>query len=126
MKKPSFWAVILVLSLGFSFAAPLYATELEPKGTPAHKAQRGFLNIALSPLEVSHTMVKEKERDKSFALAWLTGISKGTCLAVGRALAGIYEVVTFPIDWPGNNYEPLVRPEYPWQLLPEQENPESI
>ncbi|MBI3316779.1 MAG: exosortase system-associated protein, TIGR04073 family [Candidatus Omnitrophica bacterium] len=99
--------LFLVLScLGF-------AAEMESPGTPLRKLQRGFLNIALSPMDISHEIRRDQKRDDIIP-GWATGLGRGACFAAGRALAGVYEMLSFPIPFPAN-YEPVVTPEFVWE-----------
>ena len=106
---------ILVL---LAFSLPLMAAEVEiqGEGTPQRKLQRGFLNVALSPIEISNELSKEVRND-TFPPSWVAGLGRGSIYAVGRALVGIYEMVTFPLPYPAN-YKPVLQPEFPWQLAP--------
>jgi len=109
-------SVFLAVSLlAFAGSVPAHAAALESSGTPLRKLQRGFLNIALSPLEVVHALDKEKMKD-DFIPSWVTGLGRGGLFMTGRALSGAYELVTFPIPFP-RNYEPVVEPEFVWQHL---------
>lgn len=91
------------------------AAEIEPTGTMSRKLQRGFLNIALSPFEISHGIVESQPFDTALP-TWIAGTIKGSFKAVGRALTGGYELVTFPIPLPAH-YEPILQPEFAWDLL---------
>ncbi len=104
--------------LVFAVSLPLVAaeTEIQGEGTPQRKLQRGFLNVALSPIEISHELSKEVRND-TFPPSWVAGLGRGSIYAVGRALVGIYEMVTFPIPYPAN-YKPVLQPEFEWQHLP--------
>ena len=116
MKK-SFTLLIAILAL-FAFSLPLMAAEAEiqGEGTPQRKLQRGFLNIALSPIEISNELSKEVRND-TFPPSWVAGLGRGSAYAVGRALVGVYEIVTFPIPYPAH-YKPVLQPEFEWQHLP--------
>lgn len=80
------------------------------------KLQRGFLNAALSPIEISNELAKEVRKEDAIPPSWLTGAARGSVYAVGRALTGIYEMVTFAIPYPAN-YQPILKPEFPWEHL---------
>jgi putative exosortase-associated protein (TIGR04073 family) len=105
-----------------SFTCPLIAAEVVPEveiqgeGTPQRKLQRGFLNVALSPIEISNELSKEVKND-TLPPSWFAGLGRGSIYAVGRALVGIYEMVTFPIPYPAK-YKPVLQPEFAWQNLP--------
>lgn len=94
----------------------VYGTEIEPEGTPLRKLQRGFLNVALSPIEISNELSKEMKHD-TVPPSWLTGAGRGAVYMVGRALMGAYEIVTFPFPTPAG-YKPILKPEFPWDHLP--------
>ncbi len=100
-------SVFLILAL--AAVQPLYAAEMEPKGTALRKLQRGVLNIALSPIEISHELHKEKKKDEYFP-SWVSGLGRGIIYTAGRALSGVYDLVTAPIPVP-SHYEPLIYPE---------------
>jgi putative exosortase-associated protein (TIGR04073 family) len=118
MKKPFkiFTTAVLLAML----ALPLFAeeAEIQAEGTPQRKLQRGFLNVALSPIEISNELAKEVRND-TFPPSWVAGLGRGAVYTVGRALVGVYEVVTFPLPYPANN-KPDLQPEFTWQHLPEE------
>ncbi len=110
MKK--FFACLML----FAWVVPaVYAAELEPVGTPLRKLQRGFLNIALSPIELLYN-IKKENKVESFPPGWFLGIGKGSMAMVGRAVVGAAEIVSFPVASPAG-YQPILNPEFPWQLL---------
>lgn len=117
MKPLKILSVVLV-ALGM-YSVCLQASEIEPNGTSWRKAQRGLLNIALSPIEISNELAKEIKND-TFPPSWVAGIGRGTAFMVGRALVGAYELVTFPIPYPAANYEPILSPEFAWEHLPKE------
>jgi putative exosortase-associated protein (TIGR04073 family) len=109
--------LIALLAL-LAFALPLMAAEAEIQGggTPLRKLQRGFLNVALCPFEISNELSKEVRND-TLPPSWVAGLGRGSFYAVGRALTGVYEMLTFPLPLPAN-YKPVIQPEFPWQLAP--------
>jgi len=117
----AFGALFILLA----FACPLIAAEVAPEaeiqgeGTMMRKAQRGFLNVALSPIEISNELSKEVRND-TMPPSWVAGLGRGSIYAVGRALVGVYEMVTFAIPYPAN-YKPVLQPEFAWQHLPSSE-----
>ena len=119
--KRSLILLVLLLAL-FSVASSLKAeeAEIQGEGTPMRKLQRGFLNVALSPVEISNELSKEVRKD-TLPPSWIAGLGRGSCYAVGRALTGIYEMVTFPLPYPAN-YKPVLQPEFEWQHLPEKKS----
>ncbi|HOW59652.1 MAG TPA: exosortase system-associated protein, TIGR04073 family [Candidatus Omnitrophota bacterium] len=112
----NFTKVLLALTVYFSGIVFLQGAEIESPGTPLRKLQRGFLNVALWPIEISNELSKEKKKD-TFPPSWVAGVGRGSIFAVGRALVGVYEIATFPIPYPAD-YEPVVQPEFTWQHLP--------
>ncbi|HOW87521.1 MAG TPA: exosortase system-associated protein, TIGR04073 family [Candidatus Omnitrophota bacterium] len=118
MKKSLKALTALVLLAIFTF--PLFAeeAEIQAEGTPQRKLQRGFLNVALSPIEISNELAKEVRND-TFPPSWVAGLGRGAVYTVGRALVGVYEMVTFPLPYPAN-YKPVLQPEFTWQHLPSE------
>jgi len=114
MRNLSKITAVLILLLTASFS--LQAAEIEPEGTAWRKAQRGFLNIALSPIEISNELFKEKKND-TFPPSWVAGIGRGIAFTMGRALVGAYELITFPLPLPAN-YKPILQPEFAWGHFP--------
>lgn len=114
MTRPfRFFIAVLVL---VNASGTLQAAEVENEGTWQRKLQRGFLNVALSPLEISNELDKEKKND-TLPPSWIAGAGRGAAFMVGRALVGVYEMVTFPLAYP-NCYKPVLQPEFAWQHLP--------
>ena len=114
--------IFIALFLTFAFSLPLTAAEAEiqAEGTPQRKIQRGFLNVVLSPFEISNELSKEVRND-TLPPSWVAGLGRGAIYAVGRALVGVYEIVTFPIPYPAH-YKPVLQPEFEWQHLPPEKN----
>ncbi|MFA5167684.1 MAG: exosortase system-associated protein, TIGR04073 family [Candidatus Omnitrophota bacterium] len=100
-----------------AFSLPLLAAEVEiqGEGTPQRKLQRGFLNVALSPIEISNELSKEVRND-TFPPSWVAGLGRGSIYTVGRALVGIYEMLTFLVPYPAH-YKPVLFPEFEWEHL---------
>jgi putative exosortase-associated protein (TIGR04073 family) len=110
--------VLLVFSLP-AMAAVAAEAEIKADGTCLRKLQRGFLNVALCPFDISNELSKEVRND-TIPPSWFAGLGRGACYMVGRALVGVYEMVTFPIPYPAK-YKPVLSPEFPWQLAPSPE-----
>ncbi len=117
MKTSFKWLSVLFGCL--CWVGTLQAAEIMAEGTPQRKLQRGFLNVVLSPFELSTELAKEKNTDV-FPPSWITGAGRGTVFMLGRALVGVYELVTFPIPYP-NCYQEILSPEFAWQHLPPAE-----
>lgn len=117
MKK-----LILVVSL-LLVAPALCAADIEAPGSSSRKLQRGFLNIALSPLEVAHQLEVAKKKE-SMPPSWVVALFKGGFAAVGRSLVGVYEILTFGVETP-SNYAPIVTPEFTWEYFQNINNQET-
>ncbi|HNX68152.1 MAG TPA: exosortase system-associated protein, TIGR04073 family [Candidatus Omnitrophota bacterium] len=111
-----FASVAVLLMATVSAQAAEAVTEIEPEGNPLRKLQRGFLNIALSPIEISTELSKEEKND-TVPPSWVAGLGRGSAYAAGRMLVGVYEIVTFPLPYPAD-YKPVLQPEFEWQHLP--------
>ena len=108
---------LLLLAAFLMVSQTAFAAELEGPGF-LRKLQRGFLNIVFSPMEISTALAQEKaENAEQMPPSWMSGLARGTAFMGGRALAGVYEIVTFPFPLP-KNYEPIVSPEFAWDNLP--------
>ena len=116
MKRSSKILIAILVLLAFSLPLMAAEVEIQGEGTPQRKLQRGFLNVALSPIEISNELSKEVRHD-TFPPSWVAGLGRGSMFAVGRALVGVYEMVTFPIPYPAK-YKPVLSPEFPWELAP--------
>ncbi len=114
MKRSSKTLVALLALLAFSLPLMAAEAELQGEGTTQRKLQRGFLNVALCPFEISNELSKEVRND-TFPPSWVAGLGRGAIYAVGRALVGVYEMVTFPIPYRAK-YKPIRSPEFPWQM----------
>ncbi len=112
---------LLLLALLILVSQNAFAAAIESAG-PLRKLQRGFVNIALSPMEISTELAKEKSENADQMLpSWMSGSIRGVAFMGGRALAGLYDMVTFPVPFP-KEYAPVVEPEFPWDHLPNNKN----
>ena len=111
--------IVILALLAVSFPLMAAEAEIQGEGTPQRKLQRGFLNVALSPIEISNELSKEVRND-TLPPSWIAGLGRGSIYAVGRALVGVYEMLTFAIPCPAN-YKPVLSPEFAWQHLPSSE-----
>lgn len=112
-----FFPGVLFAALLLTASSSAFAVEMAEPGTPARKLQRGFLNAALSPFELSRQFSIERKTNK-FPPSWLEAMGKGSFYMVGRAVVGVGEMVTFFVPAPAN-YGPILQPEFPWELSPE-------
>ena len=112
----------IFISLAFlSFAALCFpqqsrGAEIAAEGTLARKMQRGFLNIALSPLELSHELAKAKKDYGPDIPGWIPGFLTGTVRTACRMGVGAYELITLPLPLP-RDYAPVMQPEFTWEYL---------
>lgn len=114
-KTTSIFLLMLML-----FMPMLHAAELENSGTAMRKLQRGFLNVALAPMDLFAVM-RDGMKEETFIPGWASGLFKGSIFAVGRAATGVYEMVTFFVPAP-SGYAPILQPEFAWEHFdtPEQ------
>lgn len=103
---------VLACFLGFS-SSPVFAEEEPLALQPAKKLARGVTNLATGWLEVPK-QVYEVGREEG----WLVGLARapfdGLGMSVARTVAGMYEMVTFPIPAPFD-YQPLLEPTFVWE-----------
>ncbi len=122
MRKLFTILIAMFVLLAFSLparAAVAPEVEIQGEGTPLRKLQRGFLNVVLCPFDISNELSKEVRNDTA-PPSWVAGLGRGSIYAVGRALVGVYEMVTFPIPYPAN-YKPVLQPEFPWEMAKKPE-----
>ena len=108
-------AKLLSLLLVAAFLLPLgaLATDIDdpPKGQNAlRKLGRGIANVLFGIVEVPNQITKATSEHGGGALPY--GIGKGFVRWFGRELAGVYDIVTFPVPIP-KGYKPVMKPEFP-------------
>ena len=74
------------------------------------KLGRGLSNIAFGWMELPKG-IEDVGEQNNFIAATTWGPIYGLGRTVNRTLAGVYEVVTFPVPLP-KDFEPLVQPEF--------------
>lgn len=103
--------VICFLFSGLAAAQPPSAEVFAVESNPLEKLQRGVLNLADAVVEVPGTMLRKSKRENP-AVGFTIGAVEGVMNTVKRALAGVWEIATFPIPIP-ENYEPILpEPEF--------------
>jgi putative exosortase-associated protein (TIGR04073 family) len=108
---------VLVVLVAFSFeglVAGAYAEGIKTGFSlqcSTDKLMRGVANLADSLVEVPGTMMRKS--NKEGVLSGMTfGMVEGVFNTVKRAMAGAWEIVTFPIPVP-ENYDPILpEPEF--------------
>ena len=96
-----------------------FGAEIAPEGTVARKAERGFLNIVLSPVEFANEFHEARAKD-SIVPSWIPAAAKGGAFMTRRILAGTYELLTFPAP-----SEPILHPEFEWEHFKDDPAPKS-
>lgn len=98
--------ILLVVSLFVCFGFfPCFAND------PVRKLARGAANLGCGWLEIGAEIFREAERTDESIGTLLVSPFKGLIKGIGRTLAGVYEIVSFPIPIP-RGYQPLVEPEF--------------
>lgn len=115
MKKTVSLLLLALLVWMPAASAASYNAELEPEFSRMHKLQRGFLNVALSPLEIVHGL-SEGRKKEDVVPGWAQGLVLGGAATFGRAVTGIYEMATFFIPVP-SGYVPMIQPEFAYQYF---------
>jgi putative exosortase-associated protein (TIGR04073 family) len=68
-----------------------------PMVVPLAKVSRGVQNIIVSPFDIPATITRVSGERDDFGQALLAGSLEGVCNMVVRMLAGVTEVLTFPV-----------------------------
>ena len=120
--KQWFFVVLICCALAVSLECVAVADDLQPieKRSPqevvdgmANKAVRGLANVTTGWLEFPmqiYTTYKEDGTTKGI----LVGPIKGVGMTLVRTLAGVGEVATFFIPYPGF-YDPYFDPSFVWE-----------
>ncbi len=102
--------ILMLLVTTISFATgPCYETSTEAK--MSRKLLRGLMNIPFSLVEIPLEINTQVRCLDPFTGFWV-GLGKGAAKTWKRAVAGVWEVLTFPIEIP-KGYRPVVEPEFP-------------
>ena len=105
------WIGIGALLVGM--AAPVWADE----GSPSYmqgalrKLGRGIVNVASCPAELIRTPELVGRKD-GYLAALTVGILQGAWNGIVRGVVGATEVVTFFVEFPKQDFAPIVRPEF--------------
>ena len=98
--------IFITFSLLLAAPAPLWADG-------ATKLSRGVNNAVFGWFEIINEMGNESDRH-GFWMGLPSGMMRGAVFGVGRTLAGVYEIVTFPLPNGKRGYQPVVLPETVW------------
>ena len=100
------------------------SSAAQPPAGPLRKFSRGAADTVFGVLEIPLT-ISEVGRDEGPIAAVSYGLLLGSGAAVTRTLAGVAELLTFPIPFATVGYGPIVEPEFllhpdhphrlPWQ-----------
>lgn len=98
------WIIVLMILV----VAPRWAWA--DAGT---KFGRGLTNTAFGWFEIVNEIGNESDRHGPW-IGFPSGLLRGTVFGIGRTLAGVYELVTFPLPNGQRGYGSIVSPETPW------------
>jgi putative exosortase-associated protein (TIGR04073 family) len=104
--------VALVGSAAATWARGPYYDESVPARS-GRKFLRGLTNTAFCWVEVPKEISRDWQNVDPLS-GMVTGTGRGVFKGVQRLGAGLYEMVTFPIDVPAK-YQPVVYPETPME-----------
>ena len=110
------------LVLAAVFAAPRWAAADELETAPEtalvtwrsqafRKLGRGAANVLTGPLELLRMPYLVGQRDGGVA-AVTVGVAQGFGAGFVREVAGVVEILTWPISFPTLDFVPLVTPEF--------------
>ncbi len=111
MTRGSVWNAVLIGGIACLSCAAVTSANETGAAARARKFGRGAMNIVSAPAELIRvpTLVGQAEG----GLAGLSvGIAQGAWQMVRRAVAGIYDVVTFPLSTPPGYKS--IQPEFVW------------
>ncbi len=74
------------------------------------KLGRGVSNTLWGWFEIINEIGNESDHH-GFWIGFPSGLVRGTTFGLGRTLAGVYEIVSFPFPNGKNGYQPVVQPE---------------
>src|SRR5207245_10130979 len=101
---------IIVFLAGLALASSALADIHDPPGNdygPTRKLGRGFANFFLGPAEIPVTVCKIA-KDEGDAAAFGYGVVRGLGRAKARHIAGLLEIVLWPVPAWRQSYYPLL------------------
>ncbi len=108
-RRNLFIFLILIAPFFLSSSTASARVDLETPDNAWVKLGRGLVNIVSCPWEIVYQMI-EMEKSERRPIAAVGGFFKGLAYMPVRLLAGVYEVVTFPIPIPPG-YRSVIHPE---------------
>ena len=102
-------SVALVVVFAGSVRAGEGATSNYVDGS-LHKLGRGIANVATCVGEIPRVASLVGRKD-GYVAAATVGLFEGFWRTILRAVAGVYEIATFPVEIP-DGFEPLIKPEF--------------
>jgi putative exosortase-associated protein (TIGR04073 family) len=113
-RNPILWAVLSAIAI----VAWLPASA----DTALQKAGRGLAAMTTPFLEIPGN-IKHTTEEEGAPAGWTKGFAMGLGMTVIRPTVGVYEFLSAPIPAPPN-YEPILKPEYPWSYFSPAESDE--
>jgi len=105
-------AILLVLTIGLALAAP---PAFSAEYSAGRKFGRGAANLTLGVLAIPGQIVRTTRKSGPF-VGGTWGLVKGVSFMVASEVVGLYELATCPFETPPG-YEPILKPEFPWQYF---------
>ena len=109
---------MLVLTIGLVLCAPPTVSAentASSQNTAGRKFGRGAANFTLGVLAIPGQIVRTSRRSGPFVGAtW--GLVKGVSFMVASEVVGLFELATSPFETPPG-FEPILKPEFPWQYF---------
>jgi putative exosortase-associated protein (TIGR04073 family) len=111
-KTASFLTLLAIV--GTMFLATPSSAQIERRDTDfdrmLHKLGRGIANVLTGWMEIPKE-IAEAWRETDPITGLIVGTIKGVGYTIVRVVAGVYEILTFPMPFP-ENYEPIIEPEF--------------
>ena len=95
--------MVLIVSVPVAFAGERYEDM-------TYKLGRGLTNIVTGFLELP-TSIDSNLDESGIYKGTFFGLFEGLIKTIVRVGAGVYETITFPLEYPAD-YKPLVEPEF--------------
>lgn len=112
---------LAALSLGLAFSSIVFSSTvwaLEEKFDATRKFARGWANVLTSIFEIP-IQISKVYKEEGIVAASFWGTASGIRAAAARSAAGVMEVFTFPFALRDVGYDPIVWPEFLFNLREE-------